>query len=500
MSESLAFYRKYRPQTVEDLDSEAVRAELTTVLKSGRVPHAFLFCGPRGTGKTSSARILAKAVNCTDKKGFEPCNKCEACLSITNGSNVDVIEIDGASNRGIDEIRDLREKIRLSPSSLKKKVYIIDEVHMLTSEAFNALLKTLEEPPTHAFFVLCTTEAHKIPETISSRCRNINFKRATKAEVLRSLRRVVGGEKIEIEKEAMDEIAKQADGSFRDGVKLLEQVSLLNKKITKNDLIKELYLESFFDNLFKRDAKTAIDFINKTFENGVDLKVLNIKILDYLRNLLLIKNGVAVEEEIKNYDFASDDLLKLVDLFSKAAVDYKTAVIPQLPLELAVVGWCKNKDEKKIIFEEIEEKKEELPPKKDDKKTEEKIEMVSVSSSPSKITLENFRERWLEILKSVKPHNHSVEAFLKACSPMVWDGRYLTLEVFYKFHKERLEDEKCRSLVEKIVSDVMQEVVKLKFVLGGGKRVVKSEENISGAVPPTDIVKAAEEIFGGNVE
>lgn len=477
--DNLAFYRKYRPQTVEELDSEAVRVELTTVLKSGRVPHAFLFTGPKGTGKTSSARILSKAVNCTKKKGFEPCNKCEACLSITNGSNVDVIEIDGASNRGIDEIRDLREKIKLSPTTLSKKVYIIDEVHMLTTEAFNALLKTLEEPPNHAFFVLCTTEAHKIPETISSRCRNINFKRANRPEVLRSLKRVIGGEKIEIDKPALEEIAKQADGSFRDGVKLLEQASLLNKKITKNDLIKELYLESFFEALDKKDAGAAINFINKANQEGTDLKVLNIRILDYLRNLLLMKNGVAADEGIKIFGFSNDDLLKLVDLFSQAAVDYKTAVIPQLPLELAVVEWC---GQVSVV-----------PPRGS------QIDASALSATPeeallprndTKISLENFRERWLEILAGVKPHNHSVEAFLKACSPSVWDGKYLTLEVFYKFHKERLEEEKCRSLVEKIISDLIGEAVKLKFILGGGKRVVKSE----------DIVKKAEEIFGGNAE
>lgn len=468
MSEYLAFYRKYRPQTVEELDSDEVRKELTAVLKSGKVPHALLFCGPRGTGKTSSARILAKAINCTDKKGFEPCNKCEACLSITNGSNVDVIEIDGASNRGIDEIRDLREKIKLSPTSLKKKVYIIDEVHMLTTEAFNALLKTLEEPPSHAFFVLCTTEAHKIPETISSRCLRINFKRASKAELMRSLKRVAEDEKIEIEKEALEEIAAQAEGSFRDGVKILEQVSLSGKKVTIKDVKTDFDLESFFGFLEKRDAKSAIKFINEANEQGIDLKALNVRVLDYLRNLLLLKNGIEVEGDFKIFDL---DLVRLIELFTKSAADYKLAVIPQLPLELAIVGWCGNS-----YGQIVEEKKETV--------VEEKVK------TDSKVNIENFKERWADILTNVKPHNHSVEAFLKASSPSSWDGKYLTLEVFYKFHKERLEDDKCRSLVEKIISEIMAETVKLKFILGGGKRVVKSE----------DIVTQAEKIFGGNIE
>src|SRR5665213_65939 len=181
----MVFYLKYRPQKIKDLDSQEVRERLLKILASDNLPHAFLLTGPKGLGKTSAARIVAKSVNCTNrKKGeAEPCGKCEACLSITNGTNMDVIEIDGASNRGIDEMRDLREKIRLAPLSSKKKVYIIDEVHMLTTEAFNALLKTLEEPPAHAIFILCTTEPQKVPATIVSRCLHVSFKSPTKEEM-----------------------------------------------------------------------------------------------------------------------------------------------------------------------------------------------------------------------------------------------------------------------------------------------------------------------------
>src|SRR5215469_4743338 len=198
----MVFYRKYRPQHISDLDSASVRQTLYAVLQKN-IPHAFLFTGPKGLGKTSTARIVAKVVNCEKrKKGeTEPCNICSQCVSIASGTNVDVLEIDAASNRGIDEIRELKEKIRLAPVLAIQKVYIIDEVHMLTTEAFNALLKTLEEPPEHAMFILCTTEAHKVPETIVSRCFQIMFKPATDQEIARSLERVAKGENLKIEKD-----------------------------------------------------------------------------------------------------------------------------------------------------------------------------------------------------------------------------------------------------------------------------------------------------------
>src|SRR3972149_11779200 len=223
----MVFYRKYRPQKIEELDSKEVREKLYNVLESSSVPHAFLFTGSKGLGKTSTARIVAKVLNCEKKtKGIEPCNKCEQCVSITNGTNMDILEIDGASNRGIDEIRDLREKVKLSPMSARIKVYIIDEVHMLTQEAFNALLKTLEEPPLHALFILCTTEPEKPPATVSSRCTRITFPKASVSEVVTSLTKGVRSEGLSVAPEVLQALAKNVDGSFRDGMKYLEQLSL----------------------------------------------------------------------------------------------------------------------------------------------------------------------------------------------------------------------------------------------------------------------------------
>src|SRR3990167_11069809 len=227
----MVFYRKYRPQTIEELDSKEVREKLTSILLRPSSFHALLFTGPKGLGKTSAARIVAKAVNCEKindyskgkkmtpiksglKGSLEPCNKCHQCVSITNGTNIDILEIDGASNRGIDEIRDLREKIKLSPALAFRKVYIIDEVHMLTTEAFNALLKTLEEPPNHVIFILCTTEPHKVPQTIASRCFHMAFKKATANELVRAFLRIAKKEKISVDKEALFKISEFSDGSL----------------------------------------------------------------------------------------------------------------------------------------------------------------------------------------------------------------------------------------------------------------------------------------------
>ncbi|MBI3283164.1 DNA polymerase III subunit gamma/tau, partial [Candidatus Curtissbacteria bacterium] len=230
------FYRKYRPQKFADLvGQEKTREILLAQLTSGKIGHGYLFAGPRGTGKTSTARIFAKAVNCksflkpatgNQKQKFgEPCNKCISCLAVSDGSHLDLVEIDAASNRGIDEIRDLREKIKLAPVSCRFKVYVIDEAHMLTIDAFGAFLKTLEEPPAHAIFILCTTAAGKLPPTIISRLARFNFKRANDEEIVRALRAVAKSEGLHVEESAFLKIAKSADGSFRDGVSILDQLA-----------------------------------------------------------------------------------------------------------------------------------------------------------------------------------------------------------------------------------------------------------------------------------
>lgn len=314
----MTLYLKYRPQTIDEIDITSVRESLTNILKSGNIPHAFLFSGPRGTGKTSLARILAKAINCEDSR-VRPCNKCESCKSITAGNNIDVIEMDAASNRGIDDIRTLRDAVKLSPSSSKSKIYIIDECHMLTTEASNALLKTLEEPPAHVYFILATTNPEKLIETIKSRVTIIEFNKATSEEIVRSLERIVKSEKLIINTEQLSKIIKLARGSFRDAVKSLEQFTsdksfLDNKESNANELVLSI---------LKKDLDKSLEIVKKT-TNAI-----------YLTDDLLDKlHQVLIETQDK-------EIIPLIEfvLTSKEMVKYSP--IEELPLELALIKWCK---------------------------------------------------------------------------------------------------------------------------------------------------------------
>jgi DNA polymerase-3 subunit gamma/tau len=332
----MVYYRKYRPQTLDDLDKEDIRARLSFLFSKKELPHAFLFTGPKGIGKTSTARIIAKIVNCTKRKTAEPCNTCGNCVAIANGSHLDVIEIDAASNRGIDEIRDLRDKIAFAPAMGGKKIFIIDEVHMLTKEAFNALLKTLEEPPAHAVFILATTEVHKLPDTIISRCTEIKFTKATTDEIARSLNRIVKGEKLFLTKAQILSVAKAADGSFRDAAKILEQADY-------SDGIVSLSPEKFLGSVIERNSKEAITFVESLENHGVDFLDFTKRVLDLLHNALLSNYGQEVDVSPELKKLSVSDLKILLKLFSSAYQEIKISYIEQLPLELAVIEWTEKK-------------------------------------------------------------------------------------------------------------------------------------------------------------
>ncbi len=506
-----ALYLKYRPQVFSDLDVSEVREFFMGLLKSGRVPHAFLLTGPRGTGKTSTARIIAKLVNCEknlhfDQKGklLEPCGKCDACSSITNGSALDVIEVDAASNRGIDDVRELREKVKLAPTSLPYKVFIVDECHMLTTEASNALLKTLEEPPKHTIFVLCTTESHKVLPTIVSRCVRIIFRRAKDGEVVEKLTRVVRDEKIEISQKALEMVAKGGGGSFRDAVKLLEQLTLSGEKIT--DKVVEEFLgqqESgkpgkLLQLMSEKDLKGAIEEVNFICESGIPMRVFIEGVLEQLRNEILFLSGVG-DKEGKRYmsGLSLSQIVSLARKFEEAGRQLKDAVLPQLPLELLVVEWCAGDT---LLKSSGGSKKEELSVPV--AKMEEKVEAAPIVAEVAKegdVSIGEIEAKWQEILKEVRPKNHSVEALLRSSKPIGVNGNSLELEVFYKFHKERLETDKCRRIVEDSISNLMGRHLRIVCKLGEGKRMKTDTavvENISGAAVDEDILKAAEEIFG----
>ncbi len=473
----MVLYRKYRPQRIAEIDSPYVREKLESILSSGRIPHAFLFTGPKGTGKTSSARLIAKSVNCEKNNGKgEPCNKCSACTSITNGTNLDIMEIDAASNRGIDEIRELRDKIRLAPAGARQKVYIIDEVHMLTNEAFNALLKTLEEPPAHALFILCTTIPEKLPETIISRCTRINFKRATLDDLVQSLKRAKKGEKREVDEEALKQIAVLAQGSYRDAHKLLEEIftQFPRAKIT-SEMVKKVLgentVEDFFDWISPCDAQKGLAKISELVEKGTDFKFFVQMILDTLHTHLLKKYEIVDEnfsynEKLNSLSVA--DLKYLLAIFSEAGQAIKTAVIPQLPLEMAIIEWCERDKDKEAESSFIQPAPSASEPLSSGQSTK-SFSQGGVRGAlekgdthlPGQKKLGDIEQHWQEILTAIKPYNHSVAGLLRSCRPGNFDGENLELEVFYKFHYDKLSEPKIGQLLEKVVGEIFGKTIKV---------------------------------------
>ena len=348
------FYRKWRPQTLaEVVGQEHVTRTLLNALKNGRVSHAYLFCGPRGTGKTSTGRILAKAVNCQTTKGKgEPCNTCAMCQAITSGRSMDIIEIDAASNTGVDDIRALRERVNYAPGLASRKVYIIDEVHMLSNSASNALLKTLEEPPPSIIFILATTEAHKVLPTIISRCQRFDFRRIPQADIISKLSRICDTEGIKTKPEALRLITRSVSGSLRDAENLLEQLTTYYGASTGLDQVRSLLgisgderSKELARHIIMSDISAGIKTLNAVSNDGLDLKQFSRELVGYLRQLLLIKTGseealdLTAEEiaELKSLaDKASmSQILKAVKSFSQLELEFNSN--SSLSLELALV-------------------------------------------------------------------------------------------------------------------------------------------------------------------
>ena len=354
----VALYRRWRPQNFDTLvGQQPVKQALTNALTSGRIAHAYLFAGPRGTGKTSTARILAKALNCDHGPTPNPCGECDNCRRIAEGSSMDVFEIDAASNRGIDEIKALRDQLAFTPVDCRYKVYIIDEVHMLTTEAFNALLKTLEEPPSHVIFILATTDPHKIPATIHSRCQRFDFRRVTVEEIVQHLAMVAQGSGLEADEDALRLIAIQSEGGMRDALSLLDQCGVMAKKITAVTVREVLgivgreALRALVEAIGRQDVPLALSQLAALLEQGKDVRQLVTELIEYLRALLLFKavpqyNEVYLTDTAINLEslaalYTSDRIMASEERLHAALVELRGTMRPRITAELCLLDLCR---------------------------------------------------------------------------------------------------------------------------------------------------------------
>lgn len=457
MSEAL--YRKYRPQRFSDLiGQESIKTTLLNQIRGGKVAHAYLFTGPRGVGKTTTARLLAKAVNCSViGKDGEPCGACDACVEITAGRSMDVVEMDAASHTGVDNVREqIIETVRFAPVKLPRKVFIIDEVHMLSTSAFNALLKTLEEPPSHVMFILATTELHKVPATIVSRCQKYDFRRLMPDVLVKRLVQICKDEGVKVEEEVLWAIARQAQGGGRDAETLLAQVLALGEKKVDMDTV-SLVLpittmqESlvFLSLLGVRDVKGSIEHIQRLVDAGVEMKLFLEDVVDWTRRLMLWKvaslpatleaypEDVVEKAKAASEKFSTADLAELLDLLHAAKV--LPAAIPQLPLELVVVKFCK---ETPRAFSDA---RKEVTPDPAPASPSPESETVSNGALPE---VEGIEKAWNDVVSDVAATHASLSLLLKNATVCGLEGDCLRLGYNFKFHADMINQPKSKQVVE----------------------------------------------------
>jgi len=512
----VSLYRKYRSQNFDEIVGQPVIVQtLKNAIKNNRLAHAYLFSGPRGTGKTSTARILAKALNCKEGPTPEPCGKCDNCEKIRGGHSVDVIEIDAASNRGIDEIRDLRERVRYAPLEGRYKVYIIDEVHMLTAEAFNALLKTLEEPPSHTIFVLATTELQKVPLTIASRCQRLDFARIKLNDIKGQLQKITATEKFTIEDKALDLIARSAEGAMRDAISLLDQLASFSGKNIKYDdvvlllgTVDEELLFEFADAVQAGDTGQVLELIRKGMEEGRSMPQVTRDLVFHFRNLMHLKVGTGealelTEDYLRLLDvqakkFTLDRIKEIIRGLSRAELDMKWHPHARLVLEVALLELLEERSAVAVAKGVSVSETRPASPAQRTTPNETRIATaprmtVPVASAVPPADNSQFsqiKEHWPAILEAMRKKSIYGFVSLHEGEPVeMGDGGKLRIgfRKGYSFHKERLEETKNKEALEDAIREVLGQKVPIECVITNGSK------------PQTLSARAVAEFFEGRI-
>lgn len=510
----VVFARKWRPQSFDDVvGQDQVTTTLKNAITANRLAHAYIFAGPRGVGKTSTARILAKSLNCQKGPAVIPCNKCVSCVEITEARSLDVIEIDGASNRGIDDIRALRENVKFSPTQGKFKIYIIDEVHQITSEGFNALLKTLEEPPAHVKFIFATTQPKKILSTIISRCQFLEFKRITNLKIIEQLKQIAASENLKVEEAVFLALAKASDGSLRDAESMLDElVSFAQGDIGLKDahsilgVLEQEYLLELVNKIIKKDTAGLLEFLDELIEQGKDLNQLLVNLIEHYRNLMIVKAAVSNQEKLLDLPRELCQLIagqareiSLENIFlgfnallaAQETARYMDSL--RIPLEIALVKLSsQGKDYGVLKSAPVVQEKRDIPPNTPRssqslaqnshlKAPVHPVTAVNPKETPENkplhiqpehklredidLDLERVKELWPRFVEHLTKVKVSAAHYLEEGSPCKTSGSVLTIGFPQRagFHKESLEGKENHILLEKIWKELLKQDIKINF-------------------------------------